>query len=135
MIDCRGNQHSRYAHRTSYLFGPLCCVLSLLLLASGCALTPQQQVSHSEAHSQTGNEQQTGLIAQVASMRAGETSSYDGVIVKSGQPYNAASGRLCKPITLTDPADTGSARSRLACKDSSGWFLATDIFISETPDN
>lgn len=109
--------------------------MSLLLLASGCALTPQQQAPGVDAENQTGNEQQAGLTALVASMQAGESSLYDGLIVKSGQSYHAASGRVCKPITLTDPADSGNVHSELACRNSNGWFLVPNIFISETTDN
>jgi hypothetical protein len=113
-----------------------CCALALLLLASGCVLNPPQpqgtadskidQVENGDRHAG----QDAGLIAVVASMQAHETSAIDGMRVESGQAFSAASGRLCKYITLSQPDNPGKATTRLACQDNHGWFFAPDIFTS-----
>ena len=120
---------------TSRPINLVCCAVLLLLLASGCTLSPpqpeQRPTAQNQAESAATGGQDAELIALVATMQPGETSTFEGMSVESGQAFSAASGRLCKYITLGDPNNPDKTRSRLACRDSNGWFFATDIFSSE----
>ena len=115
--------------------GLACCLLSLLLLASGCALNPVQPEQSPAAQNQHDSTVAAGkdaeLLALVAGMQAGESYVFDGMMVESGWTFAAASGRLCKYITLRNPDDQNISSSRLACQDGTSWFFATDIFSSE----
>jgi len=110
-----------------------CCTVLLLLLAGGCALTPPQPepLAANQTDSAEAGGQDAGLIALVATMQPGETNTFEGLTVESDQAFSAASGRLCKYITLGDLNNPDKVRSRLACQDDHGWFFATDIFSSE----
>jgi hypothetical protein len=107
-----------------------CCALSLLLLASGCALSPPQPEPPGAETGEQRVTEDTGLMAQVASMQPGESRSIDGMTVESGRSFFAASGRLCKYITRSKPNNPGTASTQLACQDEHGWIFAPDIFTS-----
>ena len=64
-------------------------------------------------------------------MQAGEPIDFHSKTVESGHDFSAASGRLCKYITLRDVDGPDNTYSRLACQDGSNWFFATDIFSSK----
>jgi len=116
-----------------------CCLLSLLLLVTGCTLNPvqpeQPPAAQDQADSTVAGGKDAELIALIAGMQTGESYAIDGMTVESGQAFTAASGRLCKYITLRSMDGTGKARSRLACQDGTNWFFATDIFSSEARSN
>ena len=123
--------------------GLACCLFSLLLLASGCTLNPVQpeqppavpdQADGTDAGN-TAAGKDAELIALVAGMQAGESYVIDGMMVESGWTFAAASGRLCKYITLRNLDDQDISSSRLACLDGTNWFFATDIFSSEARSN
>jgi hypothetical protein len=107
----------------------------LLLLATGCTLNPVKPDQPPTTPNQTNGTvtagKDAGLITLVAGMQAGEQINFDGKTVESGQYFSAASGRLCKYITLRNMDVPDNTRSRLACQDGTNWFFATDIFSSK----
>lgn len=114
-----------------------CYALAMFLLASGCTLIPPEPEPDSAAQNPahgaetTGQDNtETGLMAGIAAMQAGETRIIGGMTIEAGQAYFAASGRLCKYITRSEPNNPGEASTQLACQDTRGWFLAPDIFTS-----
>ena len=130
------NYYRNLRHRKTRLLSRTAGVLSLFLLVSGCALnqvqtvqtTAQKQAIDTESTTRSG---QTGLLALVANMQAGETGNYDGMAVEAGAPFFAASGRICKHITLRDQTRAGMVHTRLACHAEHGWVFAADVFSSE----
>jgi hypothetical protein len=111
------------------------CVLALLL-ASGCALNPappelSAAQSQGIAAESTSPAEHDSLLALVARLQTGESGSYEGMMVEAGAPFFAASGRICKHITLRGPDSMTGAHSRLACQADHGWFFAADVFTSE----
>jgi hypothetical protein len=107
----------------------------LLLLATGCTLNPVKPDQPPTTPNQTNGTvtagKDAGLITLVAGMQAGEQINFDGKTVESGQYFSAASGRLCKYITLRNMDAPENTHSRLACQDGTNWFFATDIFSSK----
>ncbi len=113
--------------------------ISLLLLVTGCTLNPVQPELAPTTPNQTEGSvtgentagKEADLITLVAGMQAGEHINFDGKTVESGQYFSAASGRLCKYITLRNLDAPENTRSRLACQDGANWFFAPDIFSSK----
>jgi hypothetical protein len=134
---------SLHRHKFPRTTGPVlpvslaCCLL--LLPVTGCTLNPIQPDQPPTTPSQTDSSitgektagKDAGLITLVAGMQAGEHIDFHGKTVESGQAFSAASGRLCKYITLRNMDAPDNTYSRLACQDGSNWFFATDIFSSK----
>ena len=111
-------------------------LLSILPVISGCVAMPTADSStHSTVAVTDLSDTDTELLARIAPLQTGQRDTYNGMTLEAGQSYNAASGRLCKPITLSDTETTDTARTRLACRGSGNWFFAIDIFSSGTRGN
>lgn len=60
-------------------------------------------------------------------LREGEARSIAGVEIRAEPPYAAASGTVCRWLTMKSA--TVESR-RLACKDGTSWFYAPDVLAA-----
>ncbi len=105
-------------------------------LLTGCVATmsstPAQQRAASESaassstHS-TNNPVEAAILSQISSMKTGEEGTVGDVTFIAGEAYTAASGRRCRPVTITDGR---IRRGQLVCENGRGWFFSKRVFVT-----
>jgi hypothetical protein len=75
------------------------------------------------------NEGERKLLQALAALPNGKEQRVGADTVVAEAPYEAASGRTCRALSVTLGA-TRRALHRLACSDGRGWFFVPDVFGS-----
>jgi len=68
------------------------------------------------------------LLNQVAGLPSGGARQIGQTTVVAEDPYQAASGRVCRALRVTQ--EKNRATTRLACSDGKSWFFVPDVFAS-----
>jgi hypothetical protein len=68
------------------------------------------------------------LLTQVARLPSGGSQRIGQTTVVAEDPYQAASGRICRALRVTQ--EKNRAVQRLACTDGKSWFFVPDVFAS-----
>lgn len=77
------------------------------------------------------NQIEREILQRLPALAPEQPVTIEGAIVSAAAPYHAASGRICRSLTITS-ADR-SARSRLACRDDAAWFFVPQVFQTDEP--
>ncbi len=72
------------------------------------------------------NEIEQGILVRLETEPQADAFSINGSKVRLGAPYFAASGAVCRAVTITAAQSTVS----LACRKDSRWFFAPEVFAS-----
>jgi len=68
------------------------------------------------------------LLARLGQLPSGQAVSLEGQVFVPGEPYQAASGRTCRPIGVGEPDAEHEGDRRLACEDRQHWVFVPDVF-------
>jgi hypothetical protein len=106
-------------------------VLMAALAAIACAGAEHQRADSPTPFEEpnqlkaTSGEQQ--VLQQLDALPAGQASVVGEYSVMPEAPYQAASGRTCRKLTLNSRS-TKSSSLRLACSDGTRWQFVPDVF-------
>jgi hypothetical protein len=111
-------------------------LLTLAIVAVGCAAQPQASLRDVADANDTGGTVAAGtateraVLAALPRLAATAPERINGLTVMAQTPYLAASGRTCRAVSLTSPK--GGVENRLACSDGRSWFFVPNVFSSPT---
>jgi hypothetical protein len=79
---------------------------------------------------QPASESERKLLEALGQMPAGTEQKVGSLSVVADRPYHAASGRVCRRVTIASAAPQAESGTRLACSDGKSWFFVPDVFIA-----
>jgi hypothetical protein len=106
--------------------------LSSVLLAIACSSQPAASASDIASANDTGrtvtatNDGERALLKEVANLPSGASRQVQGLTVRAGKTYAAASGRTCRALTVTS-SGSKAPTERLVCSDGASWFFVPDV--------
>ena len=68
------------------------------------------------------------ILAAIPNMKPGAIAALGELTYVTGRTYTAASGRKCRPVTLTRGM---SERTRIACANGQQWFFSPEVFAAD----
>ena len=74
------------------------------------------------------------LLAQLGELPAGKQHRIGSLTVVAQKPYNAASGRTCRSVNVTNATNKNQSGPRLACTDGAEWFFVPNVFVAPTTE-
>lgn len=105
----------------------------------GCSVPPPVSPRDAADANDTGRrvapngEGERALLSQVSAFPSGALRQLGATSVVAEDPYQAASGRVCRALRLT--REKSQQIVRLACNDGKSWFFVPDVFAgAPTPD-
>lgn len=107
--------------------------MSLAATLIGCSSPPQTSPRDAADANDTGRRLapngagERELLGQVPSLPSNAPRHIGHTTVVAEAPYQAASGRTCRALTVTSEQKAQSAL-RLACSDGKTWFFVPDVF-------
>lgn len=110
---------------------------SLAVLLVSCAGRPSVTARDAAEANDTGaairgqTDDERALLAQLPRLPTGKPQRVQGLSVVADEPYEAASGRRCRPLHV-QAAGAAHGAPRLACSDGTSWFFVPDVFVSST---
>lgn len=111
----------------------------LTLLLSSCAGQPETNPRDAADANDTGRrlaptgEGERALLRQLGTLPSGAARRVGDADVLAEEPYQAASGRVCRALQLTRQQPTRVSR-RLACNDGKAWFFVPNVFGSNAAE-
>lgn len=108
-------------------------MLVTALFAFACSPRPETSARDAADANDTGrvlaprSESERALLQQLATLPSGVARRIADATVTAEAPYEAASGRTCRAISVSSPATAKKSR-RLACNDGKAWFFVPDVF-------
>ncbi|MFW6067625.1 MAG: DVU3141 family protein [Myxococcota bacterium] len=109
-------------------------VVAILLAGAGCASSPptDHEIWHESGlrpgrmPPDTPGERE--LLARLPQVPVNEPVNLGGQVFVADEPYHAASGRTCRPVTVRSAAGDARARVKLACEERGSWVFVPDPF-------
>lgn len=111
-------------------------LLTALLIA--CSSTPATSARDAADANDTGrklvptSESERALLKQLSGLPNGKAQRVGDATIVAEPPYHAASGHLCRALSVTAGANQ-QASHRLACSDGQSWFFVPDVFGANVP--
>jgi hypothetical protein len=105
------------------------------LVAFACSPRPETSARDAADANDTGrviapsSESERALIQQLATLPSGVKRTVGDAVVTADAPYEAASGRTCRQVSISSPR---KRMRRLACSDGKAWFFVPDVFAGNT---
>lgn len=72
------------------------------------------------------------VLAMLEQLPAAQARSIDGLNVVADAAYAAASGKTCRRLTLTPLKPPKTSKTRVACRDGTGWAFVPSVFLAST---
>ena len=109
---------------------PLVCIVAALACACGGAeKRAEAPASEGGGVVQPKNPTERQVLELLETLPAGKPRRVGGVVVVADPPYYAASGRLCRGVTVTPSGGKQSAQ-RLACREGEKWVYVPTVMIA-----
>ena len=80
------------------------------------------------------SEAERQLLAQLGELPAGRPQRIGPLRAVADAPYYAASGRICRSVTVTQDGAKQKGETRLACSEGKDWFFVPSVFVAPTGD-
>ncbi|RDH85884.1 MAG: hypothetical protein DIZ78_09885 [endosymbiont of Escarpia spicata] len=114
----------------------LLILTACLASVTGCATSMSAPLAKTETVQKVvatyfvSNPLEAAILTEIPTMNPGESGAAGSVIFVAGELYAAASGRRCRPVTITMNPSSGITRGRVACNDGHNWFFSGDVFLT-----
>ncbi|RLJ20557.1 hypothetical protein DJ030_06460 [bacterium endosymbiont of Escarpia laminata] len=115
---------------------PLLILTACLVSVTGCATSMSAPSAKTEtlqkdvAAYSVSNPLESAILSEITTLNPGERGAVGSVMFVAGELYTAASGRRCRPVTITGNPSPGVTRGRVACNDGHNWFFSGDVFLT-----
>lgn len=111
--------------------------MACLVLVTGCAATVGTTslpigMEQGKLIPNSSNSVELAILSEVPVMSAGEDGVVNNIRFTVGETYTAASGRRCKPVTITGLLTANSTSGRVVCESDPNWFFSKDVFLTSS---
>lgn len=72
------------------------------------------------------------VLTKLDQVPVAKATTVETLSVVADAPYAAASGKLCRRLTLTLLSPPKTSRTRLACRSGEGWSFVPSVFLAST---
>ncbi len=93
----------------------------------GVAADKQTTVQKEAIDYSVGDPVEAAILSVISTMKSGEKGTAGAVAYVVGNAYAAASGVLCKPVTIIGDSSAGA---RLACMHGQRWSFSNEVFLA-----
>lgn len=73
---------------------------------------------------------EVGVLSRLDNLESAKPTRVGQLSVVAEPPYHAASGKICRRVTLTSLTSPRRSRTRLACRHATEWAFVPNVFLA-----